>query len=225
MRRLTTALVLLGLAAATEPGCAQRSPGTRPSILEASGDTLHLQVLDAASRRPFANVPVTVSGDNGVRCTRAPCPTGATEWRGRSDAAGRVSVPRSAMQPVTSIATPDHDGDLVEDSEPAAGGAWVAALLPRDTGGLAPHPIRLVDRRTQRPIANMPVRIEYRGRDGRAGTLLTRSGPLGYVFVPFVLVAQAGDDVWAVVPGYRRAKLDFAYERRRTELARKRTFW
>ena len=40
---------------------------------------------------------------------------------------------------------------------------------------------------------------------------------LGYIFIPFEVPAE---NTWVVVPGYRRARLDFAYTRRKTKLER-----
>ncbi len=205
----------LALLLVVSGACAQRPPAGRPSILQAQGDTLRVQLVDALSAEPLADAPVQVWSDNGVRCIRAPCPTGARSWSGRTDAGGWLRLPRTALQAASSVETPAHAGDLIEDSR-LAGDGWVAALFPADSTGVGPRPVLLVDGR-DRPIANASVEIDY----GRVGKVTARTNALGYLLVPFAAVARAPDDTWVVAPGFRRTRLDFAWARRRTVLHRR----
>ena len=45
-----------------------------------------------------------------------------------------------------------------------------------------------------------------------------RTNALGYVFVPFIVVAKGADDRWLVAPGYNVAHIDFAWTRRKMYL-------
>jgi hypothetical protein len=113
--------------------CERNPGGGTPSLLNVIGETVRVRLLDASSDRPLSNADVELWSDNGVRCIKAPCPTNGTQWTGRSDAAGDVVIPTSVLQPVTTIRTPTHEGDLIRDSEPADSGRWVAELSARDS--------------------------------------------------------------------------------------------
>jgi hypothetical protein len=217
LRVLTTSLVLASM---VPVGCSPAQGDRAPTILQAKGDSVRVRLLDAVSSGPIANAAVELWSDNSVRCVQAPCPTNGQEWAGRSNAAGQVVVPTSAVQAVTSVRTPGHEGDLIGDSEPADGGGWTVELFPRDSSESAPHPIKMIDGPSGRAIANAPVRIEFRTDAGRWDSVKTTTNALGYVFVPFRVVVAAAEQTWVVVPGYQRAQLDFAWARRKTKLDR-----
>jgi hypothetical protein len=221
-RRFTSAILAssLVLAEIVAVACSPERAEHAPSMLHAKGESVRVQLLDVASGRPIANAEVEVSSDNGVRCVQPPCPTNSQQWTGRSDASGQVVIPKTALQAVTTVKTPGHDGDLIEDSEPAGDGGWAAELFPRDTSDTAPRPIKLIDARNGKAIAKAPVRMEFRATDGRWDSVTTTSNELGYVFVPFRVVMTAAEQSWVVVPGYRRTQVDFAWARRRTTLQR-----
>jgi hypothetical protein len=215
----TLAILLVPISTAPV-ACARQPDDGTPSILHAKGETVRVRLLDASSGRPIANADVELSSDNGIRCVQAPCPTNGKEWRGRSDAAGQVMIPTSTLQAVTSITTPGHHGDLIEDSEPADSGGWVAELFPRDYAESDTHPVKLIDSRSNKAIVDAPVLVEFRTNAGKLDSLRTATNALGYIFVPFRVVALAAEHTWVVVPGYRRAGLDFAWARRKTKLER-----
>jgi hypothetical protein len=201
--------------------CSQERAENAPSILNAKGDSLPVVLLDAATAGPIVNAEVELWSDNGVRCVQAPCPTNGRQWRGRSNAAGQVVIPKKALQPVTSIKASGYDGDLIEDSEFRGDGGWTAELFPRDTSDSPPRPIKLIDGRSGKPIANAPVRVEFTTKDARQDSVTRATNALGYVFVPDRVVLEAAERSWVVVPGYRRTQLDFAWTRRRTRLERR----
>jgi hypothetical protein len=62
------------------------------------------------------------------------------------------------------------------------------------------------------------VRIETRGATGQRDTVSARSNALGYVLVPFIVVAKGADNSWLVAPGYKDAHIDFAWTRRKMYL-------
>lgn len=219
--RFLCKLSLASILLLTVASClAQRSADSRPSIREAKGATVKVQLLDAFSGQVIANSAVEVSSDNGIRCETPPCPTDDKQWRGKSDAAGFTLIPTSVLQFETTIKTPAHHGNLVEDSEKAAGDFWLAELLPARLDGaseLGLRPIKLIDAHSSRPLANLPVLIEF----GKTSNFKTQTNALGTLFIPFEKALPAFEDTWAVLAGYRRTHLDFAWARRKVKLERK----
>jgi hypothetical protein len=218
---VTRCVALLALLSASSVAAAQRPADSTQSILGARGDSVRVKLLDVASARVIANAEVELWSDNGVRCYAAPCRTGDRKWNGRSDSDGYVVIPTTALQVVTSIRTAASYGDLIEDSAPDGAGGWVAELLPRDTSDTeGPQPIKLIDRRSGKPIANAIVRIEYRSGETRLESMMSSSNGLGYMFVPIAIVEASLENCWIVVPGYRRAHVDFGWAGRKMELER-----
>jgi len=62
--------------------CMGAAPESAASILNAAGPILTVQMLNAATTLPAANMAVTVHTDNGIECARAPCPRNDREWKG-----------------------------------------------------------------------------------------------------------------------------------------------
>ncbi len=218
MTRLLAAALTLTLGTSGS-ACGQRPDRPRPSILKVGGDSVQVKLVDALDARPLANAEVQLSSDNGIRCVRAPCPTASRSWQGRTDAGGRVTIPTNVLQASSSVTAAGEEGDPIEDSEPESSGVWLTPLFPPDSG-LAPHPILLIDDTGGRPVANAQVDIDYRAGP-RSGRMASRTNALGYLLVPFEVVARASDSTWVIVPGYRRTQLDFAWARRRTVLRRR----
>jgi hypothetical protein len=213
---LATFLMLIGTIVST--ACGESSGQGAPSILDVKADAVRVRLLDASTGRPIANADVKLRSDNGVRCIQPPCPTNVRQWTGRTDAAGGVIVPTRILQPVTTINASRYEGDLISDSEPGDSGRWEAELFARDTTGSSARPIKLIDSRSHKAISNLPVRVEFRTDGGRRESFRAMTNPRGYVFVPFEIVARAGEQIWVVIPGYRRTHLDFAWARHRTVL-------
>ena len=148
------------------------------------GATVKVQLLDAFCGQVMANSAVEVSSDNGIRCAIPPCPTDDKQWQGKSDAAGVTLIPTSVLQFETTITTPAHHGNLVEDSEKAAGDFWLAERLPARLDGVSElglRPIKLIDARSSRPLANLPVLIGF----GKTSNFKTPTNALGTLFSPF----------------------------------------
>lgn len=89
---------------------------TLPKIKEGF---LSVKLLDAFTGEPICNVDVKIMSDNGIRCIRAPCPTDAQEWNGKSDDNGLILVPLKILNVITTITATGYKtgGDLNEDSE------------------------------------------------------------------------------------------------------------
>ena len=213
----TTAIVAACAFAVAACARAQKGSSEPESILKAPGDSVQLQLLDASTARPLANADVELWSDNGIRCIKAPCPTDGKQWKGSSDAKGRVTIPKSALNTTANIRSGAYTGDLVGDATSDAKGGWSIEMLSEDCAELCPHPIKLLDARTHAPIANKPVLIEIRSATAHDVASVT-SNALGYVLVPFAIVAKGSESSWVVVEGYRDAKIDFAAVRRKLKL-------
>jgi hypothetical protein len=198
-----------------------QSPDSQSSILEVKGETVRVKLLAAFSGEVISNSDVEVHSDNGIRCIRAPCPTNAKQWQGKSDANGYVVIPTNVLQPVTRIWTPAHKQgkDLVRDSEKDAAGAWVIELYPNhvsDSAGLGLRPIKLVDAQSDRPLSDTAVHIAFGETDSFEGT----TNSLGYIFIPFEKAVPALENTWVTASGYQKAKIDFAGVNYRAKLER-----
>jgi hypothetical protein len=198
--------------------CAQRSTDAQPSILQAKGDSVRVQFLDATSAQPIADTEIELWSDNGIRCVQAPCPTNGKQWKGKSDAYGRVVIPKSALNTSTTLKSDSYHGDLIQDASPGAAGSWTIELFAEKAGDPGPHPLKLIDARTHKAIANTPVRIETRNAHGPSSAESVSSNALGYILVPFQIVVKGAENSWVVAPGYRDAHIDFAWTRRRMSL-------
>ena len=200
---------------------ASAAPDSRSGILEVKDETVRVRLLDAFSGESIPDSDVEVHSDSGVRCIQAPCPTNDKHWKGKADANGYVVIPTNILQQVTTITTPSHkDGkDLIRDSEKDADGVWVVELYPNhvsDPSGLGLRPIKLVDARSSKPLADISVRIAF----GETESIEGKTNSLGYIFLPFEKALPALENTWVTVPGYRRAKLDFGGVHYRTKLER-----
>ena len=218
MRLIRTTSIVAACALAVA-ACARAQKGSKDpdSILKSPGDSVHVRLLDAGTAKPIANTEVVLFSDNGIRCIKAPCPTDGKQWKGTSDADGRVTFPKSALNTTANIKTAAYDGDLVNDATPDSKGGWNIEMFSDQCADLCPHPIKLLDARTREPIANKSVLIEIRGTDAHDVASVT-SNSLGYVLVPFVIVAKGAESSWIVVEGYRDGKIDFAAARRKLKL-------
>jgi hypothetical protein len=215
VRRLGWVLCTLSFAACAR---AQEPADTPPTILAAKGDSVHVKLFDAATARPIASTEMELYSDNGIRCIKAPCPTDGKSWKGKTDANGRLTIPKSALNATANLKSATYSGDLVTDATPDASGDWTVELFPEEQGDPGPHPLKLIDARTHRVVANAAVRIETRGTSGQRDTVSARSNALGYVLVPFIVVAKGADNSWLVAPGYKDAHIDFAWTRRKMYL-------
>lgn len=194
---------------------------------------VRVKLFDVYSGLPLANAAVEVTSDNGIRCEVPPCPTNGQKWLGRTDGAGVVIIPSSAIQSETYVRTKDHrDVKLEENERKDPSHIHQAELYPEWlfseqydwTRGY-----KLVDARSGKVLANTTVRIEFPGNDwpaqhGGIGSLDTKTNPLGYVFFSFLRKPEQQQDqtspsapladwvtpeAWVAVSGYRKAKLNY----------------
>jgi hypothetical protein len=232
MRRLLHIIVVIAFGVGPPLICGQdQRPSTQPSILNAPGETVRVQLFDAWSGQRIANADIKVESNNGVVCRTAPCPKNAKQWLGRSDDAGRVIIPRPVLQFDTYVSTELHEGADLKEAVPGASDTWVIELFPKrlkDAGevdvrgdkltGLDLRGYKLLAARTGKPLANKAVRIEF----PLIGPLDTKTNSLGYVFFPLerALGPSFEPEAWVTAAGYQRTKLDLDAPRQGTKLKR-----
>ena len=171
-----------------------------------------LQLVNAVSVEPIKDSRVSIYRENATRCIRAPCPSDAASWEGRTDADGRVAVPAEVIRSMRKVGAAGLRGDLDADSGLQVG-AGIVELLPARRNAAQTLYRKLVDANTGKAIANAPVRIEYRavGEWQPASRPLirqSRSNALGYVALPRDVPEGAKDDVRMSVAGFRPGRLN-----------------
>lgn len=223
-------MVAIGLAMVLAAWSACVSAKTSPS--SAPRGPVRVRLFDVYSGLALANVEVKVTSDNGVQCELPPCPANGQTWSGRSDSAGVVIIPRSAMQVNTYVDTKDYRGARLGDEDQASSQTRDIELYPESLYSLEndwTRGYKLVDARTGKVLANIAVRIEFPnddwpGRHGGISGLELKTNPLGYVFFSFLrkpdpkpgetlpeapLADWMTPEASVVVPGYGKAKLNY----------------
>src|SRR5438034_816456 len=136
MRRLLEMVAVISFGVVPALTCAQdQRPSTQPSILNAPGETVRVQLLDGWSGQPIANADIKVESNNGIVCKTAPCPNNSKQWAGRSDDAGRVTIPRAVLQFNTYVSTELHETADLKEAVPGASHTWVIELFPNRLKG------------------------------------------------------------------------------------------
>jgi hypothetical protein len=173
-----------------------QDPEDLPPILRTKGKTIRVKLVDAHSGAIISGFDVEVSSDNGKRCVRAPCPTNAKTWKGKSDARGYVAIPTGVVQADTRISTSVHFGDLIRYGESAADGTWVLELVPSKKLPEFVRELKLVDAQSNRPLIDTPVRVS----SGEATTFDGKTNSLGYIFF-YIFREIPGPGGWVDVSG------------------------
>jgi hypothetical protein len=184
---------------------AEKTTSDEPSTPHSLGDTMRVQLVDGMTARPIAGAKVKLHSDNGVRCIKAPCPTNEKQWTGVSDGNGRIAIPRSVLDVNSNLTSGVYQGDLVAGAWPGSNGESTLELFA-DTADVPLHPLKLVDARMHRVIANTPVRIESsEGVDG--ASLTSTTNLLGYVLLPADFGENETASSWIIAPGYRKTRV------------------
>ncbi len=223
MRRLLHIIVVIAFGVGPPLICGRdQRPSTQPSILNAPGETVRVQLFDAWSGQPIANTETRVESNDGIVCRRAPCPNNAKQWAGRSDDGGRATIPRAVLQFHTYVSTELHETADLKEAVPDASHTWVIELFPKrlnDMGEVGARGYKLIDARTGKPLVNTAVRIKF----PLTGALDTKTNSLGYVFFPWerALGASFEPEAWVTAAGYQRTKLDLDAPRQGTKLKRR----
>jgi len=185
----------------------QQSPNSRTSILDEQmkSETVRIRLLDAFLGKVIANSAVDLSSVNTVFCRQAPCPSNANQSRLKSDANGFVIIPTDILNVSTHISAPGYrkQTDLIGGAQEDIG-FWVVGLIPNQTSdGSGPQLdcLKLIDARSNRPLANRRVYLSFDGSVALKG----KTNSLGYVFFPVDKSKGVGS---VVVNGYRRTEFD-----------------
>lgn len=98
---------------------------------------IKLKLINAKTKRPIAHARVEISRENSIRCVKAPCPSNAMQWNGKTDRHGLVLIPQAAMEWEKTFirATGYHALDLKEHAIRSTGENWVIALEASSRGG------------------------------------------------------------------------------------------
>jgi hypothetical protein len=226
MRCASVKTLLLAMASAVPLAVFSVSQARQPlhKIWETPSATIRLQLFDAFSGAPLAAIQIECEGPIYARPAataqvRPPGPSPvAQQWSGHSNASGLVAFPRSAILRDCRVKTQQYEStylhDACSDSASTTGSGWRMELFPDRLGkeGLSGmERIKLIDGRTGKPLANMPVRVEFPA----TGILESKTNALGYVFFPLERTISGKpskpDMAWVIVPGYGKATFNFEF--------------
>ena len=179
------------------------------SILFADGDSATVRILDAVSGRPIPDIDIRLRSGTAIGCEKAPCPSDGTDWKGRSDAAGRIVVPKRAVETNAIAETDAYAADLLDNATHREGGEWELELMSRDSSGNDLHPLKLLDSDSKKPLAGMPVSLEFRDPHNGTHNVALVTNALGDVFIPSQIAAM-GKHSSIKMRGYHLEFIDFA---------------
>ena len=232
-RRLNRPSLLVWSAVVLATGSGVLSTQGKPSGPGMPQGSVRAQLFDVCSGQPLGNTDVEVTSDNGIRCIQPPCPTNDKKWSGHSDDAGVVSIPRTAIQAVTFVNAKDYrDAALPEDAVKSASGTTRLELYPAWLGSEEhdwTRGYKLLDARSGKVLASIPVRIEFPASDwparhGGISGLAAKTNLIGYVFFSFLRKPKKSEAqalpsapeadwlspvAWVMVPGYRKARVNY----------------
>lgn len=195
--------VLLACTAHAQEGWGWRQGGPRtPSRFAGSTDAVQVTLLDAYSGEPIADRDVRANRDTGIRCAIAPCPSEAEDWRGRSDARGRIAIPAGKLFRETYLSIETYAQHSVEAARETAEGPTLD-LVPNGMAS-STKPLQLLDAATGAPLSLVIVGV---GNARRSTELVT--SPVGYLFIDHEYIYTADTAVVVFSPqGYRSVRLD-----------------
>lgn len=159
------------------------------SIVFAGAPSETVRLLDASSGRPIPDINIRLHSGNAIVCDKAPCPPDSADWKGSSDPAGRVIIPKGAIEMSAIAETDAYAPDLLDNATQRESGGWDLELTSKDSSGNDPHPLKLFDADSKKPLVGMPVRLEFNDPHGVTHTVDLVTNALGYVFVPFQIAA------------------------------------
>lgn len=81
--------------------------------------------------------------------------------------------------------------DLLDNATKRERGGWDLELTPKDTSGNDPHPLKLFDGDSKKPLVSTPVTLEFTDPHGATHTVALVTNALGYIFVSNQIAALA----------------------------------
>jgi hypothetical protein len=198
--RILTAAVAIS----ASTGC-----GTSHDSILFAGDSSHrIRLLDAHTGQPISNLEVRLLSERVSGCSKAPCPIDSVTWTGRSDADGRIELPKSAIGAQATAATDSHEADLLDNATHEGGSEWVLELTAKDSSGDDPYPLKLLDEESRKPLASTPVSLKFTDTHNGEHEVALITNALGYVFIPSQIAAM-GKHSFVKVKHYNVAFIDF----------------
>ena len=184
------------------------------------GKTIGLSIFDAFAATPLKNTDVTIYCEGPIAEQVVPLKVappvsslgGAESWQGRTNAAGVLDIPHSALPGDCRVEATSFTSSYIHDAclQPleSAGLHWQIDLFPErleKEGDFSTDGLKLLDGSTGKPLAKVPVRIDFLVGE----TLRATTNSRGFVF--FGREKTFGRNAWVTAPGYRRKTLDFEH--------------
>lgn len=204
---MTFAIRLLAFAGATT--LASACGTTRDSILFAGKDSSTVRLVESSNARPIVHTEIRLRPDSGVGCEQARCAPDGSMWRGRSDAAGRVVIPKQIIKMLATTEVDAYMDDLLDNATLEKNGNWILELTPKDSSGSAPYPLKLFDEKTREPFVNQRVTMEFSDMHDTKHTVPLTTNSFGYVFIQPQIVS-IGKHVSLKIPHYHIEFVRFA---------------
>jgi hypothetical protein len=172
-------LLVLGSTMAIASACGT----TRDSILFAGKESSTVRLVTSSNDRPIANTELRLRPDPGVGCARARCVPDGSRRRGRSDAFGRVVIPKQIIGMLATVEADGYMDDLLDNATLERNGDWVLELTSKDSSGSAPFALKLFDEKTREPFVNQRVTLEFSDMHDAKHTVSLTTNAYGYVFI------------------------------------------
>jgi hypothetical protein len=182
---------------------------TRDSILFAGKDSSTVRLVASSNARPIANTEVRLRPDSGVGCERARCAADGSMWRGRSDAAGRVVIPKPIIGMLATAEVEAYADDLLDNATLEKNGDWILELTPKDSSGSAPFALKLFDEKTREPFVNQRVTLEFSDMHDTKHNVALTTNAFGYVFIQ-PQIGAIGKHASLKIPHYNIQFVHFA---------------
>jgi hypothetical protein len=198
-------LIMLATAVTIAGACGT----TRDSILFAGEDSSTVQLVASSNARPIANTDVRLRPDSGVGCEKTRCAPDGSMWRGRSDASGRVVIPKRIIGMLATAEVDAYVDDLLDNATREKNGDWILELTPKDSTGSAPFSLKLFDEKTREPFVNQRVTLEFSDMHDTKHTVPLTTNAFGYVFIQ-PQIAAIGKHASLKIPHYDIQFVHFA---------------
>ena len=217
---LARRLFVLATAATIASACGT----TRDSILFAGKESSAVRLVASSNARPIANTEVRLRPDSGVGCEKARCAPDGSMWRGRSDASGRVVIPKQIIGMLATAEVNAYVDDLLDNATLEKNGEWILELTPKDSSGSAPFPLKLFDESTREPFVNQRVTLEFSDMHDTKHNVSLTTNSFGYVFIQ-PQIAAIGKHASLKIPHYDIEFVHFADAHRNVYFDRASTKW
>jgi hypothetical protein len=178
------------------------------------------KLFDAFTGQTIRNVDVRIFSNNGISCFKAPCPTAAQEWNGKSDNDGLVLIPLKVINVYILITATGYKSgrDLNRDSEKIISNYWLIELDPDTKIDNFERRLKLIDSKTLKPLAGATLWItsneNCRPPQCSDFTFTGTTNTLGNIYYPISSIKDGNiyypspikDNSWVFVNNYGPAQ-------------------